>query len=202
MPYPSHTGSMFRKKMEKALSQLPRLPGLRFTAPSTWCDLVSRRMAPRQGVELGFEMASGPKRSSWQFFPSCNSAQASLTSYSTSSMTITLPYTSSHYSIFVERPANKVDNIIQVRRKSLKEIPESDNSLSLPLSLAPLHSSPQWPMPFSPAHLQLDDATVLYIFPSSALSPSKNLMSRWPHYAIHSTQAFSVLISKQASGKA
>ena len=130
------------------------------------------------------------------------SIPASLTSYSTSSTTITLPYTSSHYSIFVERPANKVDNIIQVRRKSLKEIPESDNSLSLPLSLAPLHSSPQWPMPFSPAHLQLDDATVLYIFPSSALSPSKNLMSRWPHYAIHSTQAFSVLISKQASGKA
>jgi hypothetical protein len=83
--------------------------------------------------------------------------------------------------------------------KSRKKIPESDNSLKIPLSLAPLHSSPQRPIPFSPAHLQLGDATVLNILPSSALSPSKNLLSRWPHYAIHSTQAFSVLISKQAS---
>ena len=126
----------------------------------------------------------------------CISIPASLSSYSTSSRTITLPYTSLHYSIIVEGSANKVDNIIQVGMKSLKKIPESDNSLSIPLSPAPLHSSP---MPFSPAHLQLGDATVLNILPSSALSPSKNLLSRWPHYAIHSTQAFSVLISKQAS---
>ena len=127
------------------------------------------------------------------------SIPASLSSYSTSSRTITLPYTSLHYSIIVEGSANKVDNIIQVGMKSLKKKPESDNSLSIPLSPAPLHSSPQRPMPFSPAHLQMGDARVLNILPSSALSPSKNLMSRWPHYAIHSTQAFSVLISKQAS---
>jgi len=79
--------------------------------------------------------------------------------------------------------------------KSLK-IPESDNSLSIPLSPAPLHSSPQRPMPFSPAHLQMGDARVLNILPSSALSPSKK--SDVKVAAIHSTQAFSVLISKQA----
>ena len=86
------------------------------------------------------------------------------------------PYTSSLYSslnIIVKGSANKADNIIQVGMKSLKKIPESDNSLSIPLSPAPLHSSPQRSMPFSPAHLQLGDATVLNILPSSALSPSK-----------------------------
>jgi len=107
----------------------------------------------------------------------CISIPASLSSYSTSSRTITLPYTSSHYSIIVEGS-------------------ESDNSLSIPLSPAPLHSSPQRPMPFSPAHLQMGDARVLNILPSSALSPSKK--SDVKVAAIHSTQAFSVLISKQA----
>ena len=126
----------------------------------------------------------------------CISIPASLSSYSTSSRTITLPYTSLHYSIIVEGSANKVDNIIQVGMKSLKKIPESDNSLSIPLSPAPLHSSPQRPMPFSPAHLQMGDARVLNILPSSALSPSKK--SDVKVAAIHSTQAFSVLISKQA----
>ena len=42
----------------------------------------------------------------------CISIPASLSSYSTSSRTITLPYTSSHYSIIVEGSANKVDNCI------------------------------------------------------------------------------------------
>ena len=126
----------------------------------------------------------------------CISIPASLSSYSTSSRTITLPYTSLHYSIIVEGSANKVDNIIQVGMKSLKKKPESDNSLSIPLSPAPLHSSPQRPMPFSPAHLQMGDARVLNILPSSALSPSKK--SDVKVAAIHSTQAFSVLISKQA----
>jgi hypothetical protein len=51
-------------------------------------------------------------------------------------------------------------------------------------------------MPFSPAHLQMGDARVLNILPSSALSPSKK--SDVKVAAIHSTQAFSVLISKQA----
>ena len=55
------------------------------------------------------------------------------------------------------------------------EIPESDNSLRIPLSPAPLHSSPQRPMPFSPAHLQLGDTKVLHILPCSALSPSIKL---------------------------
>ena len=49
------------------------------------------------------------------------SIPASLSSYSTSSRTITLPYTSSHYSIIVEGSANKVDNLIQVGMKSLKK---------------------------------------------------------------------------------
>ena len=80
--------------------------------------------------------------------------------------------------------------------KSLKKKPESDNSLSIPLSPAPLHSSPKRPMPFSPAHLQMGDARVLNILPSSALSPSKK--SDVKVAAIHSTQALSVLISKQA----
>ena len=52
-----------------------------------------------------------------------------------------MPYTSLHYSIIVEGSANKVDNIIQVGMKSLKKKPESDNSLSIPLSPAPLHST-------------------------------------------------------------
>ena len=51
----------------------------------------------------------------------CISIPASLSSYSTSSRTITLPYTSSHYSIIVEGSANKVDNLIQVGMKSLKK---------------------------------------------------------------------------------
>ena len=59
------------------------------------------------------------------------------------------------------------------RNEVTEKIPESDNSLSIPLSPAPLHSSPQRPMPFSPAHLQMGDARVLNILPSSALSPSK-----------------------------
>ena len=51
----------------------------------------------------------------------CIYIPASLSSYSTSSRTITLPYTSSHYSIIVEGSANKVDNLIQVGMKSLKK---------------------------------------------------------------------------------
>merc|ERR1719411_2315134 len=51
----------------------------------------------------------------------CISIPASLSSYSTSSRTITLPYTSLHYSIIVEGSANKVNNIIQVGMKSLKK---------------------------------------------------------------------------------
>ena len=54
---------------------------------------------------------------------SCSrSIPASLTSFYTPSTTITLPYTSSHYSSFnviVEESANKVDNIIQVGMNSL-----------------------------------------------------------------------------------
>ena len=55
-------------------------------------------------------------------FSCSRSIPASLTSFYTPSTTITLPYTSSHYSSFnviVEESANKVDNIIQVGMNSL-----------------------------------------------------------------------------------
>ena len=103
----------------------------------------------------------------------CISMPASLSSYSTSSRTITLPYTSSHYSIIVEGSANKVDNIIQVGMKSLKKktwIWQQPQHSSL-AGAASLQSSKAYAV--FPAHLQWGDAIVLNILPSSALSPSK-----------------------------